>query len=346
VNKAQNLHTRVRNAKSKAKQRLSSRRLLALLIFFSCLFLLYTAFVLDRYFFHFTETFTEENAINSSKEIKKVKKSGASILETAEPQLHFRKAESPPFFQHDSTPVYKKKAVSQQGTNIAQKGGALLPVDVTNPKHVEWLVVNSGIVHFYQAKKRYPISLEELARPYPNNWISYVPKGITYKRTNRSYTLFLAGTSLDARKGLVEILVYPSAHKLALSFHGRPIAVYPAAIGKKGMPFSSSYVTERVVEPNGPGSPFGTRGLVLEQEVAIHGTNKLSSVGRSVSAGCFRLFNHHIEELYPFVPKGTLLKISDGAPAALSLPGGIPLVLTEKSLESEKNLGTRYNWRR
>lgn len=316
MKKPQNLHIRVRNAESKAKQGQSSKRLLALLIFFSCLFLLYTAFVLDHYFFHFTDTFTEENAADASKAI------------------------------HDSGPVYEGKAVSQQGTNIAQKGGALLPVDVTNRKHVEWLVVNSAIVHFYGEKKRYPVSLEELVRSYPNNWISYVPKGMTYKRTSRSYTLFLAGNSLDARKGLVEILVYPSVHKLALSFHGRPIAVYSAATGKNGMPFSSSYVTERVVEPNGPGSPFGTRGLVLEQQVAIHGTNKPSSVGRSVSGGCFRLLNDHIEELYPFVPKGTLLKISDGAPAALSLPGAIPFVLTGKSLEGEKNPGTRYNWRR
>ena len=314
MNKAQNRYMRVREAKSQAKQRQSSRRLLALLIFFSCLFLLYTAFVLDRYFFHFTDTFTEENAVDASTAI------------------------------HDSTPEHKKKTASQQESNIAQKDGALLPVDVTNLKHIEWLVVNSAIVHFYQAKKRYPISLEELASPYPNNWISYVPKGITYKQTSRSYTLLLAGTPLDARKELVEILVYPSVHKLALSFHGRPIAVYPIATGKKGMPFSSSYVTERVVEPNGPGSPFGTRGIVLEQEVAIHGTNKPSSVGRSVSAGCFRLLNHHIEELYPFVPKGTLLKILDGAPVASSLPEGIPLVLTGKSLESEKNPGVRYKW--
>ena len=316
VKKPQNLQMHARNAKSKANQRQSSRRLLVLLIFFSCLFFLYTAFVLDHYVFHFTDPSTEENDADDSKEI------------------------------HDSAPVHTEKVVSEQGTNIAQKDGELLPVDVTNPKHIEWLVVSSAVVHFYEAKKRYPVSLEELARPYPDNWISYVPKGIAYKRTSRSYTLFLAGDSLDARKGLVELFVYPSAHKLALSFHGRPIAVYPSATGRKGMPFSSSFVTERVVEPNGPGSSFGTRGLVLQQEVAIHGTNDPSSVGKSVSGGCFRLLNHHIEELYPFVPKGTHVKIADGAPADLSLPGGIPLALAEKSLESEKNPIARYNWRR
>jgi hypothetical protein len=37
----------------------------------------------------------------------------------------------------------------------------------------------------------------------------------------------------------------------------------------------------------------------------VHGTNDLSSIGNSGSAGCIRLFNHDIIDLYNRVPNGT-----------------------------------------
>ncbi|WP_046173437.1 L,D-transpeptidase [Domibacillus indicus] len=334
MKKTQNLQMRVNH--TKAKQGPSSRTLLALLVFFSCLLLLYTAFVLDRYVFHFTETPVEENRKNGES-----RQSSAPGGEGAERLLPAESGQ-----ELDFVSGYGKKAAAKQEETRGQKSrAALLPADPANLKHIEWLAVNSAIVHFYKANNRYPASLKELAGPYPDNWISYVPEGIAYKRTGRSYTLLSAGTPLDARNELVEITVYPDVHRLALSFQDRPIAVYPAAVGKNGMPFFSSHVTERVIEPNGPGSPFGTRGLVLEQNTAIHGTNRPSSVGKSVTAGCFRLLNAHMEELYPFVPKGTRLNVSSGAPPAPFLPEGLPAAAAGTSLEDEKNPGILYNWR-
>ena len=60
----------------------------------------------------------------------------------------------------------------------------------------------------------------------------------------------------------------------------------------------------------GLASPLGARALYLFQggrdtHFRIHGTNDLPSIGNSGSAGCIRMFNHDIIDLYPRVPNGT-----------------------------------------
>jgi lipoprotein-anchoring transpeptidase ErfK/SrfK len=60
----------------------------------------------------------------------------------------------------------------------------------------------------------------------------------------------------------------------------------------------------------GLASPLGARSLYLFQNgldthFRIHGTNDLPSIGNAGSAGCIRMFNHDIIDLYPRVPKGT-----------------------------------------
>ncbi len=60
----------------------------------------------------------------------------------------------------------------------------------------------------------------------------------------------------------------------------------------------------------GLASPLGARALYLFQNgrdthFRIHGTNDLPSIGNSGSAGCIRMFNHDIIDLYERVPNGT-----------------------------------------
>lgn len=61
--------------------------------------------------------------------------------------------------------------------------------------------------------------------------------------------------------------------------------------------------------PGGPGNPLGARALYFYQgdrdtTIRIHGTNAPSSIGRSVSNGCFRMYNSHVMDLYRRVPLG------------------------------------------
>lgn len=55
--------------------------------------------------------------------------------------------------------------------------------------------------------------------------------------------------------------------------------------------------------PGGLASPLGSRALYLyrgnrDTRYRIHGTNDLSSIGNSGSAGCIRMFNHDIIDLF------------------------------------------------
>jgi lipoprotein-anchoring transpeptidase ErfK/SrfK len=62
--------------------------------------------------------------------------------------------------------------------------------------------------------------------------------------------------------------------------------------------------------PGGPGNPLGSRALYLYRNgrdtmYRIHGTTEPSSIGRSVSNGCIRMINAHVEDLFERVPLGT-----------------------------------------
>ena len=63
--------------------------------------------------------------------------------------------------------------------------------------------------------------------------------------------------------------------------------------------------------PGGPENPLGARALYLynanghDTALRIHGTPQPWTIGSSVSSGCVRLVNPHIEHLYRRVPVGT-----------------------------------------
>ena len=62
--------------------------------------------------------------------------------------------------------------------------------------------------------------------------------------------------------------------------------------------------------PGGPKNPLGARALYLFKDgkdtlYRIHGTNDATSIGKSASSGCIRMFNEHIFELFAEIPVGT-----------------------------------------
>ena len=60
------------------------------------------------------------------------------------------------------------------------------------------------------------------------------------------------------------------------------------------------------IESGSPKNPMGAAALVLaDSELAIHGTNNPGSVGGLVSAGCIRMHNRDIMDLYGRVQVGT-----------------------------------------
>ncbi len=55
----------------------------------------------------------------------------------------------------------------------------------------------------------------------------------------------------------------------------------------------------------GPGNPFGARALYLGPDYMIHGTNQPQTIGNVVFAGCYRMTNADITDLYGRVSVGT-----------------------------------------
>jgi lipoprotein-anchoring transpeptidase ErfK/SrfK len=84
-----------------------------------------------------------------------------------------------------------------------------------------------------------------------------------------------------------------------VSKHIKPAWKPPASIRGNRSP-------DFYIESGSPRNPMGAAALVLaDNELAIHGTNNPGSVGGFVSAGCIRMHNKDIMELFSRVGVGT-----------------------------------------
>ena len=83
------------------------------------------------------------------------------------------------------------------------------------------------------------------------------------------------------------------------SKHIKPAWKPPASLRGKRSP-------DFYIESGSPRNPMGAAALVLvHNELAIHGTNNPGSIGGFVSAGCIRMHNGDIMDLYGRVSVGT-----------------------------------------
>lgn len=105
------------------------------------------------------------------------------------------------------------------------------------------------------------------------------------------------------------ITVDTSSRRMTLFKNGKVFKTYPVGIGKILTPTPKGNF--RIVnKAYNPGGPFGARWLGLNKKgYGIHGTNDPSSIGKIVSHGCIRTYNHNIIELYNIVPIGTPVRI-------------------------------------
>ena len=130
------------------------------------------------------------------------------------------------------------------------------------------------------------------------------------------------------------IIVDPYAKFLYFVQNSQDAIRYPIAVGREGRGFSGSATIGRKAEwpgwtptanmirsdpeayaafaggiPGGKASPLGARALYLyrggrDTYFRIHGTNDPATIGNQGSAGCIRLFNQDIIDLYARVPIG------------------------------------------
>ncbi len=67
------------------------------------------------------------------------------------------------------------------------------------------------------------------------------------------------------------------------------------------------------VPPESPENVLGTRwmGFDTDPHYGIHGTTQPDKIGQQVTAGCVRMINAQVEELYDLLPAGTQIVIQD-----------------------------------
>lgn len=130
------------------------------------------------------------------------------------------------------------------------------------------------------------------------------------------------------------IVVDPFSKFLYLVEEGGQATRYPIAVGREGRGFRGRATVERMEVwpgwtptanmlrtepevygpfragiPGGLASPLGARALYLyrggrDTRYRIHGTNDAESIGNATSAGCIRLFNQDIIDLFNRTPIG------------------------------------------
>ena len=129
--------------------------------------------------------------------------------------------------------------------------------------------------------------------------------------------------NVDVRDNEYSIRVDVGGNRATITKAGQAVLETPVAVGtaQNPTPKGTFYVTDLVQtdDPKGAYGPFAL-GLSAHSEtltefggdgqVALHGTNDPSSIGKAVSHGCVRMPNDAISKLAQMAPLGTPVVIS------------------------------------
>jgi len=140
------------------------------------------------------------------------------------------------------------------------------------------------------------------------------------------------GDRLRILTGRFSIVVSKSRKELVLRLNDRFFKSYAVGTGRHDLtPAGAFRVSDKIVEPpwdrpDGAHLPYGhpenilgSRWMALRatgdtpdlRGYGIHGTTNDGSIGKAESAGCVRMRNADVEELFDFVPVGTAVKIEE-----------------------------------
>ncbi len=137
--------------------------------------------------------------------------------------------------------------------------------------------------------------------------------------------IILPGQRLRIFRGSFDVWVSKGRNELLLRLDGHFFKRYVVGTGAEGgtpagdyvitlrMPQPVWYRPDGVAIPYGhPDNLLGTHYLKLNVPgIGLHGTWEPESIGSQSSAGCVRMLNPEIEELFLLLPEGTPVKIVD-----------------------------------
>jgi LysM repeat protein len=146
--------------------------------------------------------------------------------------------------------------------------------------------------------------------------------GFLKRSNNLSSDLIRVGQRLKVITSKPSVIVDKSLNTLTLKMDGEIVKVYPCSTGE----FNSTpagefkvinklvdptwYKAGAIVPPQSEENILGSRWMGFDLlGYGIHGTTMPDSIGQQVTAGCVRLLNKDVEELYDIVSVGTVVTI-------------------------------------
>jgi len=144
--------------------------------------------------------------------------------------------------------------------------------------------------------------------------------------------LIRQGQRLLVFTGKFELVANKTTHDMVVLMNGEFFKRYKVGTGVSGKtPVGTFVVREKIVEPtwwppDGREVPFGHKDNLLGTRwmsvratgdtpdvrgYGIHGTWEPDSVGKASSAGCLRMKNEEVQELFAYIPVGTPLRIDE-----------------------------------
>lgn len=147
----------------------------------------------------------------------------------------------------------------------------------------------------------------------------------------------------DSTAGRTSIEINLPSGTLSLYRDGSLLKEYPVCVGKPSTPtpqgeykviyktINPYWINKDNVVPPGPQNPLGVRWIGITKSIGIHGNNRPDSIGTYASAGCIRMYNRDVEEVYALVPVSTPVTVKydrvkdfedkySGKPAAILYP--------------------------
>lgn len=161
-------------------------------------------------------------------------------------------------------------------------------------------------------------SLAKIAKKY-NTTVEMIQRS-----NNLSSDVIRLGQKLRIWTGSFNIFVDKSQNILILKDGEDVVKVYSVSTGSNNStPVGTFKITNKlenpvwfnkgiVVPPESPANVLGTRWLGFDLPgYGIHGTTEPETIGQQVTAGCVRMVNEQVEELYRIVPVGTQVVVVD-----------------------------------
>lgn len=181
--------------------------------------------------------------------------------------------------------------------------------------------------HDMPEKESYTIqrgdSLDRLARKFGTT-VELLRKGNGISGSNIRY-----GDLLRIFTGTFAVTVSKSRNDLVVTCNSRFFKRYRVGTGQYGRtPTGQFVIKDKIVHPpwwkpdgkmiayGDPDNELGTHWMSLESKdnpqlrgYGIHGTWEPDTIGQQASAGCVRLLNEEVEELFTLLPRGTVVVI-------------------------------------